>query len=418
MPRRRRRWGRGSVVPPASPGGTWSIRYPTGSGRGYESGFPSEALAEAALDARRVDRARERIGLPVDLARLPTLAELGDEWIKRRAATVRSGAKESPLWRHHLRPALGQLRGPEVDVAWVRRYVEGQRAEGYSGATVRLRVRLLSQLLQDCAERPRETGVAGNVAVGLPRSVRALIRPDYDPTTTPYVESLRDVERIAAALDEPIRTGYALGVLAGLRTGEVRALRWESVDLDRRLLYVREAVGTSGRVGPTKNSETRVLPIAPELLAVLRARRLAAGGTGLVVPSSYAGRRSGPKRVRARGVVRSQTLNEHLGAALAALGLARPGLDWYRATRHSYASHYVLAGGSLDHLARLLGHASTETTRRYAHLRPERLAEADVARISVDLVAPRGTVATGNWQRTGRRTRQPTTAARRKRNTG
>jgi len=413
---RRRRWGQGNVIPPSTSGGTYAIRYHDKAGkRVFESGFTSEPLARQALEARRTDIARQRVGLPADSSRLPTLATLGDAWADRRAQTTRNGAKERANWRTHVRPALNNLHGQDVDVAWVRSYVEGKRAT-LSGATVRSHVRLLSMLLQDCAERPRETGVTVNTCVGLPRSVRAQIRPTHDPKTTPYIEKLADVERLAAALHEPVRTAFAVGVLAGLRTGEIRALHWDRVNLDRRQLIVSKAVGSDGKIGPTKNTETRVLPMAPELLAVLRARKLATGGKGLVIPSAYLGRRCGPKRIAAR-TIRSQTLNAAVRAALQGLGLERDGLDFYRATRHTYASHYTLGGGSLDHLSALLGHASAEVTLRYAHLRPQALAEADVARIHVDLVSPRGAVAVLNGQRTGRKTRRSEKSVSRKHNT-
>jgi integrase len=392
MARKRRGWGKGYVKPPARPGGPWSIRYPDGHrGRTFEGGFPSEALAVQALEARRVDAARRAIGQPADPARLPTLAALGDAWVDRRVASTRNGHKERAFWRLHIRPALADLRGPALDVAWIRGYVEGKRAAGLSGATVRTHVCALSQLLQDCLERPRESGVVANPCFRLPPSVRLQIKPGYDPTTTPFLERLADVAHLAAGLPEPIRTGYAIGVLAGLRTGEVRALRWESIDLERRQIAVREAVGSNGQIGPTKSGETRVLPIAPSLLAVLRARKIATGGAGLVVPPANPGRRSGPRRIAAR-TIRSQTLNDAVQEALEILHLERPGLDFYRTTRHTYASHFVLAGGDLNHLAKLLGHTSTIVTQRYAHLRPEALAAADVDRLVVDLVSPRGTV--------------------------
>lgn len=386
---RRRRWGAGTVTPPTTPGGSWAIRYQTPHGRAYESGFPSEILARQALEARRVDQARERIGLPVDAARLPTIAVLGDAWITRRLLTHRGAPHERMIWRAHLRPELGSLRIPDLDVARVRRYVETKRAGGLSGATVRGHVAAISALYEDCRERPRETGATGpNPCHDLPTSIAVQLRPATDPRTVPYVER-EYLTRIYDALPEPIRTGYAVGVLAGLRTGEVRALRWEHVDLERRQIVVREAVGISGHVGPVKDSEARVLPIDPDLLAVLRARRLATGGRGLIVPPAHPGRRSGPQRAPARSI-RSQTLNEALARALEPLGLAGKGLDWYRATRHSYASLYVLGGGSLHQLSVLLGHASAQVTLRYAHLQPHRLAEADTDRIRAGLSAPRG----------------------------
>lgn len=50
-----------------------------------------------------------------------------------------------------------------------------------------------------------------------------------DPRTTPFVERLEDVRRIDLALPEPLNVAYAIGELAGLRTGEVFALRWQHV---------------------------------------------------------------------------------------------------------------------------------------------------------------------------------------------
>ncbi|TVQ80283.1 MAG: hypothetical protein EA369_03055 [Bradymonadales bacterium] len=49
------------------------------------------------------------------------------------------------------------------------------------------------------------------------------------------------------------------------------------------------------------------------------------------------------------------------------------------ALRHTYASHDVMKGGALYDLQGLLGHSSTEVTKRYAHLAPDLLmAKANV----------------------------------------
>jgi site-specific recombinase XerD len=44
--------------------------------------------------------------------------------------------------------------------------------------------------------------------------------------------------------------------------------------------------------------------------------------------------------------------------------------------RHTFASHFVMNGGSLYDLQKLLGHSRFEETQRYAHLSPEHLAKA------------------------------------------
>jgi integrase len=38
--------------------------------------------------------------------------------------------------------------------------------------------------------------------------------------------------------------------------------------------------------------------------------------------------------------------------------------------RHTFASHYIINGGSLDNLQLILGHSNQQITRRYAHLTP------------------------------------------------
>ena len=213
---RRRRWGQGNVIPPSTSGGTYAIRYHDKTGkRVFESGFTSEPLARQALEARRTDIARQRVGLPADSSRLPTLATLGDAWADRRAQTTRNGAKERANWRTHVRPALNNLHGQDVDVAWVRSYVEGKRAT-LSGATVRSHVRLLSMLLQDCAERPRETGVTVNTCALFNTGVTT----DPCVMNTPTGDHSEILERdispnTGAVLDDTTKPNKGVGMNSG-----------------------------------------------------------------------------------------------------------------------------------------------------------------------------------------------------------
>ena len=62
-----------------------------------------------------------------------------------------------------------------------------------------------------------------------------------------------------------------------------------------------------------------------------------------------------------------------------------PRMKWGWSTRHSFASRYVTAGGSLMKLAAILGPSATEVTLRYAHLQPGNFTEAERALVDVDL---------------------------------
>lgn len=44
--------------------------------------------------------------------------------------------------------------------------------------------------------------------------------------------------------------------------------------------------------------------------------------------------------------------------------------------RHTFASHYMMAGGDILGLQRILGHSSITMTMRYAHLSPDHLESA------------------------------------------
>ena len=54
------------------------------------------------------------------------------------------------------------------------------------------------------------------------------------------------------------------------------------------------------------------------------------------------------------------------------------------ALRHTYASHFMMNGGDILTLQRILGHSSINLTMRYAHLSPDHLLEAVKFRPAVD----------------------------------
>ena len=43
----------------------------------------------------------------------------------------------------------------------------------------------------------------------------------------------------------------------------------------------------------------------------------------------------------------------------------------FHGLRHTFASHWVMEGGDIFKLQKILGHQSIELTMRYAHLKPD-----------------------------------------------
>lgn len=143
--------------------------------------------------------------------------------------------------------------------------------------TVHNAVRVMKQIL-DAAVRARY--LRGNPANGLTRDDM----PKHHREEVHYF-SASQVERLAVGTakvvaDGDSSSGDAFGMLVrfaaqtGMRSGECCGLRWENVDLLRGRVTVAESISTISAsewydVAP-KNNKTRVVPIAPALVAELK----------------------------------------------------------------------------------------------------------------------------------------------------
>jgi integrase len=62
--------------------------------------------------------------------------------------------------------------------------------------------------------------------------------------------------------------------------------------------------------------------------------------------------------------------------AVGLAGLELPDGQLTHVLRHTFASHFMMNGGNILALQRILGHSSLVMTMRYAHLAPDHLQEA------------------------------------------
>lgn len=153
----------------------------------------------------------------------------------------------------------------------------------------------------------------------------------------------------------------ALTLRTGLRKGELFGLRWQDLDVSTRRLDVAR----SYRAAP-KSSLVRHLRLPTSLVPLLVEwkPRCPATPDDLVFP------------VEGRWHLR-------MGRKIDMLGLpellremeVRPLRREWHALRHTFASHFVMAGGNILTLQKILGHADIKMTLTYAHLAPDFLGE-------------------------------------------
>lgn len=144
-----------------------------------------------------------------------------------------------------------------------------------------------------------------------------------------------------------------LSISTGMRQGEVFALRWEDVDLERKVVTVRGEVAKSGK--------TRHIPLNTTAMEALETwQELTERDEGLVFPGKVAG----------------QPLDNVKKAWAGLLADAKIENFRWHDLRHHFASSLVMGGVDLNTVRELLGHADLKMTLRYAHLAPEHKAAA------------------------------------------
>lgn len=159
----------------------------------------------------------------------------------------------------------------------------------------------------------------------------------------------------------------ATALYAGLRKGELYGLRWCDLNFDRAQITIARSYA-----GKTKSGKVRHVPIAPALAPILRAWRdhPQRDASDLVFP------------VDGRMGEAYETLA--LAAMMQAAGSHVPPKCWH-GLRHSFASHFMMAGGNILALQKLLGHADITTTMIYSHLAPDFMAK-EIARLDFSMV--------------------------------
>lgn len=64
--------------------------------------------------------------------------------------------------------------------------------------------------------------------------------------------------------------------------------------------------------------------------------------------------------------------------AIERAGIELPSGQLTHVLRHTFASHFMMNGGNILVLQKILGHTDIKTTMRYAHLAPDHLEEATI----------------------------------------
>jgi integrase len=249
-------------------------------------------------------------------------------------------------------PDLGAHKLARITRTDLQALVDRLHAAGMAPATIRNAILPLRAIYRRACARE---GLAVNPASGLELPA---VRGRRDRIASPD-----EADKLLAALPEQDRAIWATAMYAGLRLGELRALRHEHVDIRAGLIRVEASWDAfEGLIEPKSRAGKRSVPIPRVLSAHLARHRLAYGASGLVF-----GRTPDTP-------FHPTTINGRARRAWKAAGLAPITLH---ESRHTFASMMIAAGVNAKALSTYMGHAGVAITYdRYGHLMPGNEAEA------------------------------------------
>lgn len=387
----------------------WVVDYFDGNGKRRLKTF--EKKRDAKAWESRTDVAIEQ-GTHVPDRATVTVAKAADLWL---ATCEANGLERTTLdgYRshitYHLKPLIGDTLLSKITVPFVRAFEDQMREGERSPAMIKRVVGSLGAIIADAQER----GLAAHNAVREMRGRRKGRERKREQRHREQLEVGRDipspaeVKAFLGVLQGRWRPLLMTAAFCGLRSSELRGLRWSDIDLTKRELRVRQRVDAYGEAGPPKSKQgRRVVPIPATLAQVLREWKL-------VCPKADTGRQDNDGNPivalhlafpngSGKPESHANIINRGLVPAMLDAGVSVPtgerdkdgkpimaakytGLHCLRHWFASWCINPVAAGGiglTLKEVQERMGHASiVMTADRYGHLfsRDDLASEVDAA---------------------------------------
>lgn len=306
---------------------------------------------------------------PRDKDDVMSLAAMSRRWEETLSGQVKESTfvKYHLIITNHLLPALGEVCVEDMTHELIEGFsiqlLRGERKNGrpLSPRTVSDILCVLRSILRFARRNGAIIPCDGSsVRIRRPAvEIRVLSRSEQE-TLCRYLYSHLAEKRLQKSLRN---AGILLSLFAGLRVGEICALRWEDISLKDRLIHVRHTMQRIQNLEP-EGPRSHVVITAPKSITSARTIPLPEDLAKMIenLPGEHRGFfLTGREDVYAE----PRVMQYHFHRTLERCGVADAN---YHALRHTFATRCVELGFDVKCLSELLGHSTVSMTMdRYVH---------------------------------------------------
>jgi integrase len=261
---RKRSWKSGGETKTA-----WVADYCDQGGARRLKTFPTKKAADAWLVTARHEVAR---GVHTPESASITVAQAAELWI-RRGETERLERSTLAKYRNHvalhITPRLGTLKLAQLSAPMV----QGFRDDLLGSLSWPMARKVLGSLKAILAEAQRRGLVAQNAAATV--KIEARRREKRKLEVGRDLPTKAEASAIIDAATGRWRPLLITAIYTGMRSSELRGLRWEDVDFEHKVIHVRQRADQWGVIGSPKSAAGhRTIPMAEVVLQVLREWKL------------------------------------------------------------------------------------------------------------------------------------------------
>jgi len=259
-------------------GEAWLVDYRDAAGKRRYKQFDLKRDADAYADRARREvsegtHTHHRDSISVNDAADLLIAHAEADGLQR--STVK---RYRELGELHIKPRIGGRKLSEL----TKPMIEELRIELLRDMSRPMAAKVLRHL-SSILNRAMDLGKVGkNVAA---KVKVARLKREAEKVVPP---ARADLKRMVAAAGEDERALILTVITAGLRSSELRGLRWRDVDLKRATISITQRADQWGEIGPPKSEAgKRTIPIPPELVTELKRWKLRSppSAMDLVFPS-------------------------------------------------------------------------------------------------------------------------------------